>query len=100
MPTHSISERRCFASSGSSIGWVVNQKCSFTYSDGRRFRCGTSLRNRSKCWSIRHIVDEIQPKPPSMNTILSFGKRSGTPSSTRLVSVAAMVCAFDWCSSA
>ena len=94
MPTHSISERRCFASSGSSIGCVVNQKCSFTYSDGLRLRCGTSSRNFSKCWSMRQIVDGIQPKPPSMKTIFSFGKRSGMPSSTRLVSEAATVCAF------
>src|ERR1700737_697948 len=57
-------------------------------------------RKRSKCWSIRHIVDEIQPKPPSMNTIFRRGKRSSTPSMTRLVSVAAIECAFDWCSSA
>src|SRR5919204_16351 len=63
MPTHSISERRCFASSGSSIGWVVNQKCSFTYSDGLRLRCGTSSRNFSKCWSIRQVAEGIQLKP-------------------------------------
>src|SRR5258705_8073159 len=76
-------------------GWVVNQKCSRTYSDGRRLRCGTSSRKRSKCWSIRHIADEIQPKPPSMNTILRRGKRSSTPSITKLVNVAAIECAFD-----
>src|SRR4051812_35899244 len=59
----------------------------------------TSLRKRSKCWSIRHTADGIQPKPPSMKTNFNFGKRSGTPSITRLASCAAMVCAFDWCSS-
>ena len=33
--------------SGSSIGCVVNQKCSRTYSDGGRFTCGVSSRMRS-----------------------------------------------------
>jgi len=53
----------------------------------------TSLRKRSKCRSIRHIAEAIQPKPPSMNTIFNRGKRSGMPSITRLASCAAIVCA-------
>jgi hypothetical protein len=37
---------RCSGRSGSSIGWVETQMCSRMYSDGARFRCGTSSRSR------------------------------------------------------
>ena len=67
------------------MGWVVTQMCSRMYSDGLRFRCGTSPRMRSNSLSSRHASGASQAKPPSTITTLRLGKRSNTPSMTRLV---------------
>ena len=84
---------RCRGSGGSSIGCVVTHRCSRTYSDGRRVRCGTSSARRAPCLSIRHISEGSHPKPPSMSTTRSVGNRSKTPSTTRLTTC-------DWNASA
>ena len=63
----------------------MTQMCSRMYSDGFRFRCGTSLRMRSYSLSRRQDSAGSQAKPPSTMTTLSSGKRSNTPSMTRLV---------------
>ena len=59
--------------SGSSIGWVVTQTCSRTYSDGARFRCGTSSRRCFQCLSSRQHSAGSQAKPPSTRTTFRLG---------------------------
>ena len=51
------------------------------YSDGGRLRCGTSLRaSAPKLLVEPPDSDGAQPKPASIITIFSVGKRSNTPS--------------------
>ena len=44
------------------------------YSDGRRFRCGTSWRSLANCRSIRQACAGAQAKPASTSTTFSVGK--------------------------
>ena len=83
-PIQSMTWRRSSGFGGSSIGCVVYQMCSRTYSDGGRLTCGTSSRMRAQCWSRRQHSDGTQAKPPSTSTSCRSGKRSNTPSKTRL----------------
>ena len=64
---------RWSGSSGSSIGWVETKKCSRMYSDGARFRCGTSSLRRFHSLSSRQPSAGSQAKPDSISTILSVG---------------------------
>ena len=72
--------RNCSGRGGSSIGWVVSQKCSAKYSDGCRLRCGTSRFSFFQAESSRHASGGSQANPPSISTIFRFGNRSKTPS--------------------
>jgi hypothetical protein len=87
-PIQLMTSIRCSGSSASSIGWVETQKCCRRYSDGARFKCGTSSFMRFQFWSSRQPSEGIQPKPASINTNLSSGQFSNTPSMIRLVTEA------------
>ncbi len=101
MPTHSISERRCFASSGSSIGWVVNQEMLLHIF-------------RRLALEVRHLAAE------ALEVLVHPPHRRGDPAEAALDEddlqlreafrdafeheagerAPPIVCAFDWCSSA
>jgi len=65
------SDRKCFGFIGLSSACVRNQNASFPYATDRRLKVrDLGRRKRSKCWPFRQVVAGIQPRPPSMNTIL------------------------------
>ena len=83
-----------FAASGSSIGWVVTQKCSLMYSDGPRQMRDLVLEALPVLVEPR-ASDGSQPKPHSISTIFRSGQRSKMPS---MIMEVTMVCAPVACS--
>ena len=99
MPVNSSACTSCSGSSGSSIGCVVNQKCSRKSSDGLRSRCGTSSRMADHAASIDHMSGPAHEMPASTSTTCRSGKRAKTPSASKLVVTAAIPLAYSTCSS-
>ena len=57
VPAHPVDRiRQMLRGSGSSTGCVVNQTLLRMYSDGTRFRCGSSRRSFANCRSIRQAM--------------------------------------------
>jgi hypothetical protein len=81
--------RRCSRGSGSSIGWLVSQTFWRIYSEGGRFRCGVSSRNRLHTRSSRQANAGSQANPASTTTTRNSGNASNSPSITMLAS-------WDW----
>ena len=98
MPSASKANARCSGSSGSSIGWVENQKCSRSCSDGGgampvvspRRACATRRRAPSAI-AAAHAI------PHSTDTICRPGISSNTPPQISDITCIAIVLPFQTC---
>jgi len=86
-------------SSGSSIGWVVNQTCSRTISDGRRSIGGVSSRSSSQALSSDQMSGADHATPASVITRRRSGNAANAPSQMKFVSWDCMRIELATCSS-
>jgi hypothetical protein len=98
MPSASNANARCSGSSGSSIGWVENQNCARSCSDGRRCMPVVSVSAKVRAASSSaHAIAAAHAMPHSTETICRSGSSSRTPEQMSDIACIAIVLPFQTC---